>query len=320
MIYIALALLFFCLMLLYFKVANHFNIIDRPNERSSHDVITIRGGGIIYLFAALIALIHHQNLWLPVLGVFTIGCISFIDDRIALSRRLRLSFHLAAVTLLFVGLDIFNLYQWWVFPILYIIVIGIINAYNFMDGINGITGLYSLVLLFALQYINLTKVHFVADDMIWLPIVASVVFLYFNFRVKALCFAGDVGSVTIAFWIIWLLGSLMIKTNNYIYILFLSVYGVDSVLTIFHRLILKQNIFVAHRLHFYQILANECKMPHLLVAALYALIQALIIIMVLFLKLNWIWISVLATVPLVVIYIGLKKKLMNLPNRLELNS
>lgn len=312
MIYIVLALLFFCLMFLYFKVANHFNIIDHPNERSSHQVVTIRGGGIIYLFAALIALIHHHDLWLPILGIFTIGLISFIDDRVPLSRRIRLSFHLASVTLLFISLNVFAHYPWWVYPLMYIFVIGIINAYNFMDGINGITGLYSLVILFALQYVNVKVEPFVARDMIWLPILASFVFLYFNFRTKALCFAGDVGSVTIAFWIIWLLMSLIIQTNNYSYILFLAVYGVDTILTIIHRLILKQNIFIAHRFHFYQLLVNECKIHHLIVASLYALIQSLIIIAVLFSHLNSFWLSIITVLPLVIIYAALKTKLMKL--------
>lgn len=310
--YIVLTALFFLLMLLYFKVAIHFNIIDHPNERSSHDVVTIRGGGIVYLFAALIALYHHHNLFMPVLGVFTIGLISLLDDRMALSRRLRLTFHLASVTLLFVSLDVFGFYPWWAYPILYIMVIGIINAYNFMDGINGITGLYSLVVLFALQYVNFKVVNFVTEDMIWLPILATCVFLYFNFRTKAKCFAGDVGSVTIAFWIIWLLLSLMIKTNNYIYILFLVVYGVDTILTIIHRLWLKQNIFEAHRLHFYQLLVNEFKIPHLLVATLYAALQGLIILFVIFVNMYWLWLSLLIILPLVIIYIVLKTKLIRI--------
>src|SRR5205823_1126030 len=133
---------------------------------------------------------------------------------------------------------------------------GIINMYNFMDGINGITGAYTLVVLGGLQYVNLNIQPFIKADLIWLPMLASLVFLFFNFRKRAKCFAGDVGSVAVAFWIVFLLFKLIMVSNNWIYILFLSVYGVDAVLTIMHRLMLKQNIFQAHRLHFYQILAN----------------------------------------------------------------
>jgi UDP-N-acetylmuramyl pentapeptide phosphotransferase/UDP-N-acetylglucosamine-1-phosphate transferase len=151
-----------------------------------------------------------------------------------------------------------------------------------MDGINGITGLYSLVVLGGIQYVNYYVIKFIEPDMIWLPMLAAVVFLFFNFRKRAKCFAGDVGSVTIAFWIIFLLLKLIIISGNYLYILFLGVYGVDTVLTIIHRLGLKQNIFDAHRLHFYQILANEQKWPHLLVSTIYALMQLGIIVAVVF--------------------------------------
>jgi len=150
-----------------------------------------------------------------------------------------------------------------------------VNAYNFMDGINGITGLYSIAVLASLQYVNLTYGSFVHPDLIWFPMLASVVFLFFNFRKRARCFAGDVGSVAIAFWIVTLLLLLIIKTENLIWLGFLMVYGVDSVCTILHRLYLRQNILEAHRLHFYQILANEKQMPHRVVSLIYFGVQLL---------------------------------------------
>ncbi|RZK38519.1 MAG: glycosyltransferase family 4 protein [Pedobacter sp.] len=308
--FLSLTALLFASMLVYFRVANHYNIIDKPNERSSHQQITIRGGGIIYLVAALFAVFLDNELWLPILGVFIIGTISFVDDRITLSSKIRLFFHLISVSMLFASLQLFTNFPWWVIASLYVIVIGIINAYNFMDGINGITGLYSLVILMGLQYVNVYQTAFIDQDMIWLPVIASLVFLFFNFRKRAKCFAGDVGSVTIAFWIIWLLLSLMLKTENYIYILFLAVYGVDSIFTIIHRLKLKQNIFEAHRLHFYQILANERGVPHLAVSTLYAAIQLAIILLITFSSLAWYWIFLLSVGPLALIYVLLKPSLM----------
>lgn len=310
MIYIILFVLFFVAMLGYFRLADHYNIIDSPNLRSSHQSITIRGAGVIYVLAALVALVLHGAYWLPILGLFIIGGISFLDDRIALSKNVRLFSHLLAVTALFVSLNIFGLFAWWLIAIGYIVAIGIINAYNFMDGINGITGLYSLVVLLGLQYVNLYQISFIEPDLIWLPIMATLVFLYFNFRKTAKCFAGDVGSITLAFWIVWLLLSLILKTNNLSYILFLAVYGVDSILTIIHRLWLKQNIFMAHRLHFYQILANDKQWPHLSVATAYAVIQGLIIALILFTNWSLAILALLCLLPLVVIYIVLKPRLM----------
>jgi UDP-N-acetylmuramyl pentapeptide phosphotransferase/UDP-N-acetylglucosamine-1-phosphate transferase len=306
----------FAFELVYFKIADHYNIIDHPNERSSHAEITIRGGGAIFLVAAIFAATQHPAYWLPVVGILIIGAVSFADDILTLSNRVRLLFHLIAVTIMLFYLNVFHAEPFYVCVLLYIMVIGVINMYNFMDGINGITGTYSLVVLVGLQYVNLYKSPFIKTDMIWMPILACGVFLYFNFRKKAKCFAGDVGSVTIAFWIIMLMLRLIYLTGNWEYILFLAVYGVDSVMTIAHRLILKQNIFKAHRLHFYQLLANEHKIPHLLVSAGYALIQLMIILLVIFnVKLSATVIFSLAVIPLVFIYLLIKPGLMKLSHQ-----
>lgn len=305
-----LLILLFAFELVYFKIADHFNIIDKPNNRSSHTQITIRGGGVIYVIAALILLALHAELWLPVLGLLIIGAISFADDRLTLSGKIRLLFHLIAVSMLFAFLNVYGMFSWVICAVLYVTIIGTINSYNFMDGINGINGAYSLVILLGLCYINTYQVNFVQADVIWLPILASIVFLFFNFRKKAKCFAGDVGSVTIAYWIIWLLLSLMFKTENYIYILFLAVYGADSMLTILHRSILKQNIFEAHRLHFYQLLANEHRIPHLVVASGYALLQLGIIALIIFSNLPSVVLVLLTVLPLTATYVLLKPRLM----------
>jgi len=310
MTYLLFAAFLFIIMVAYFNIAKRYNIIDKPNERSSHSKITIRGGGIIFLVAIIISGILNQQCLIPMIGASIIGIISFIDDRITLSSKIRILFHLAAVTLMFYFLPVFGILPWWGVVILYILVIGVINAYNFMDGINGITGLYSLVILGGLQYVNLYQTSFVAPDMIWLPMISCLVFLYFNFRKKAKCFAGDVGSVTMAFWIIMLLLQLIMKTNNYSYILFLSVYGVDAVLTIIHRLMLKQNIFEAHRLHFYQILANDQKIPHLIVSSIYGVLQLLIIVLIVLGGINFYVLGLMILAPLILVYLIMKPKLM----------
>lgn len=298
-------------MLFYFRIANHFNIIDKPNERSSHSLITIRGGGIIFPLAILLYAVFFQEISLPfLLGMILIGLISFWDDISSLPNKLRLLVHLIAVTCLLWTVNAFIVLPLGIIIVVYILVIGMINAYNFMDGINGITGLYSLVTLLGLQYVNLQQVHFINENMIWVAILACLIFLIFNFRTKAVCFAGDVGSVTIAYWIIALLFDLIITTGNWTYILFLTVYGIDTILTIMHRIILSQNIFKAHRLHFYQILANERKIPHLFIATTYSFIQ-LIINTWIVTHPNHLLLNVLIVcLPLALIYIVIKPKLM----------
>nr|WP_229089546.1 glycosyltransferase family 4 protein [Bacteroides cellulosilyticus] len=264
--------------LFYFRVADKFNIIDKPNERSSHSRITLRGGGIIFYFGALAYFLsnHWEYPWF-MLALTLITFISFVDDVRSTSQGLRLVFHFTAMALMFYQWGLFSLSWWWIIIAL-IICTGIINAYNFMDGINGITGGYSLVILGALAYINSEITTFVEPALINTVLCSVLVFCFFNFRKKAKCFAGDVGSVSIAFILLFLIGKLIIKTEDFSWIILLSVYGVDSVLTIIHRLMLHENIGLPHRKHMYQLMANELKIPHVGVSLIYMGAQALVIL------------------------------------------
>ncbi|MDD3645392.1 MAG: UDP-GlcNAc--UDP-phosphate GlcNAc-1-phosphate transferase, partial [Bacteroidales bacterium] len=189
-IYLIVLVLLLAAELFYFRIAERFNIIDKPNERSSHNYITIRGGGIIWWVAALLLLLFHfspTSLWFFV-GITLIAGVSFVDDVTGLGQKVRLLFHLLAMSCAFYLAGIFGAYPWWTIVIGYVVFIGIVNAYNFMDGINGITGLYSIAVLASLQYVNLWYVNFVHPDLIRFPMIASVVFLFFNFRRRARCF------------------------------------------------------------------------------------------------------------------------------------
>ena len=278
MYYIIILVLLFVAELFYFRVADKFNIIDKPNERSSHSRITLRGGGIIFYFGALAYFLsnHWEYPWF-MLALTLITFISFVDDIRSTSQGLRLVFHFTAMALMFYQWGLFSLSWWWIIIAL-IICTGIINAYNFMDGINGITGGYSLVILGALAYINSEITTFVEPALINTVLCAVLVFCFFNFRKKAKCFAGDVGSVSIAFILLFLIGKLIIKTEDFSWIILLSVYGVDSVLTIIHRLMLHENIGLPHRKHMYQLMANELKIPHVGVSLIYMGAQALVIL------------------------------------------
>ena len=278
MYYIIILVLLFVAELFYLRVADKFNIIDKPNERSSHSRITLRGGGIIFYFGALAYFLsnHWEYPWF-MLALTLITFISFVDDIRSTSQGLRLVFHFTAMALMFYQWGLFSLSWWWIIIAL-IICTGIINAYNFMDGINGITGGYSLVILGALAYINSEITTFVEPALINTVLCSVLVFCFFNFRKKAKCFAGDVGSVSIAFILLFLIGKLIIKTEDFSWIILLSVYGVDSVLTIIHRLMLHENIGLPHRKHMYQLMANELKIPHVGVSLIYMGAQALVIL------------------------------------------
>jgi len=276
--YLIILVLLFLAELFYFRIADKCNIIDKPNERSSHTRITLRGGGIIFYFGVLTYFLtsHFEYPWF-MLALTLITFISFVDDIRSTSQILRLVFHFSAMALMFYQWGLFSL-PWWTLFVALIVCTGIINAYNFMDGINGITGGYSLVVLVALAYINEAVVPFVEQGFILTVLCSVFVFNFFNFRKRAKCFAGDVGSVCIAFVLLFFIGKLVIWTEDFSWIILLAVYGVDSVLTIIHRLMLHENIGLPHRKHLYQIMANELKIPHVVVSSVYMLVQALVII------------------------------------------
>lgn len=318
--YTILGTILMILMLLYFKVADKFNIIDKPNQRSSHTEITLRGGGIIFWFSALIYFFQHiQSNYFFFAGITLVSLVSFWDDIQSLSNKIRITTHFLAITLIFLDFGIFNSMPIYVIIAAYILSIGIINAYNFMDGINGITGLYTLVVTGSLWYVNKNIQLFTDGSFIKYAMIASLVFLFFNYRKRAKCFAGDIGSIAIAFWIIYLALKLILATNSVIWLLFLAVYGVDAVCTIMHRLYLKQNIFEAHRLHLYQVLSNEYKIQHRLVSLFYAVAQIVVSAVVIFLyhKVDDLWLFVIIITPLLLIY-TLKFYLLNKSN-LKLN-
>lgn len=321
--YFAVFLVLFVLELIYFKIADRFNIIDKPNHRSAHTEITLRGGGIVFPIAFLLffiistwgKLVHlplldqaaeNHNYLIFGVGLLLLCTISFLDDLYDLSSKIRIVFHIISVSFLLAFLNAFVLLPIWAIPVLYIVIIGILNAYNFMDGINGITGLYSLVTLLSLLYVNQNMVSFVDRDFIIFPVLACLVFLFFNFRKKAKCFMGDIGSMGIAFWVVALIGLLMMKTGEIKWILFLAVYGVEVISTILERLKLKENIFEAHRRHLYQLLANEKKISHLIVSTLYAAVQLIINAVVIFSNLPQIVSFVIVLLPALIFYLYTK--------------
>lgn len=276
MTFVIIFLMLILLELAYFRIADRFNIIDKPNLRSSHSSIVLRGGGIIFLisvwlYAAFFGLTYP---WF-ILGLTLIGLVSFIDDIHSLPDSLRLVVQFAAMFLMFYQFGILNLHDWWIVIIALIVCVGITNAYNFMDGINGITGGYSLAVLLPLIYLN-DKMEFISQSFLYVVGLSLVVFCFFNFRKKAKCFAGDVGSITMAFILLFALGSLILTSGDFSYIVFLAVYGADSVLTICHRIQLHENLGEAHRKHAYQLMANELHIFHVKVSLLYMTLQLVI--------------------------------------------
>lgn len=304
------AVLLFVLELIYFRIADRFSIIDKPNERSSHNNIVLRGGGIIFLLSAWTwsAFFGFQYPWF-LIGLTIIAGISFVDDIHSLPDSVRLVAQFTAMLLLFVELGFMTVSGWWMIIPALIVCVGIINAYNFMDGVNGITSGYSLAVLIPLIILN-NSLQYIEMSYLIVTAIACMVFSYFNFRPKgkAKCFAGDVGSVGIAFMLLLPLGKLILQTGDFTYIILLVVYGVDTILTICHRIMLHENLGQAHRKHAYQIMANELKIPHEIVSLSYMAIQLIVSLGLIYIS-RWHWVyAIVAIVVLCAAYLLFMKR------------
>ena len=264
--------------MVYFKIADQCNIIDKPYERSSHSTIVLRGGGIIFLIGVWVwsAFFGFQYPWFLV-GLTLVAGVSFVDDIHSLPDSVRLVAQFTAAAMAFYQLGILHWSMWWIILLALIVYVGATNVINFMDGINGITAGYSLAVLIPLALVNMNGA-FIKQSLIISTILALLVFCTFNFRPKgkAKCFAGDVGSIGIAFIMLFLLGNVIIKTGDITWLIFLLVYGVDGCLTIVHRIMLHEDLGEAHRKHAYQIMANELKIGHVKVTSLYMVMQLVI--------------------------------------------
>lgn len=276
--YIIIFVLLLVAELVYFRIADKCNIIDKPNQRSSHSTIVLRGGGIIFLIGAWMwsAFFGFHYPWF-LAGLTLVAGVSFVDDIRSLPDSVRLVAQFAAAAMAFYQLDILHWEMWWIVLVALIVYVGATNVINFMDGINGITAGYSLAVLFPLAALNANN-EYVAQSLIFTTIIAAIVFCIFNFRPKgkAKCFAGDVGSIGIAFIMLFMLGNVIIKTEDITWLIFLLVYGVDGCLTIIHRIMLHENLGEAHRKHAYQIMANELKIGHVKVTLIYMAMQLMV--------------------------------------------
>ena len=276
--YILIFLLLLAAELIYFRIADMYNIIDKPNERSSHTTIVLRGGGIIFLIGVWVwsAFFGFSYPWF-LAGLTLVAGVSFVDDIRSLPDSVRLLAQFAAAAMAFYQLDILHWDMWWIVLVALFVYVGATNVIIFMDGINGITAGYSLAVLLPLAALNADN-KYVAQSLIFTTIIAAIVFCLFNFRPKgrAKCFAGDVGSIGIAFIMLFLLGNVIIKTEDITWLIFLLVYGVDGCLTIIHRIMLHENLGEAHRKHAYQIMANELKIGHVKVTLLYMAMQLVV--------------------------------------------
>jgi len=166
MSYIIFSVTIFACLMIYFRIARACNIIDKPNQRSSHIEPTIRGGGVIFFVAIFIWFLGNSFQWpWMMLGISLVAIINFLDDineqpailrfLVHLVGVLMVFFHLVGVLMVFFQVGVFT-WSFFLIMIALIVCIGALSAFNFMDGINGITGLYALVNLTSFYIVQQT--------------------------------------------------------------------------------------------------------------------------------------------------------------------
>lgn len=285
--YLIILVLLFVAELIYFRIADKFNIIDKPNARSSHTKVVLRGGGIIFTIALWIwsILYGFPEPWLLVAVTLAAG-VSFVDDIHSLPDSLRLVVQFAAMIMILYPVAMNTEFPLWVkLAILVgalIFSVGGTNIFNFMDGINGITAGYALAMVIPLYLLNL-KYAFMDGSLLVVMGLSLLVFSLFNFRTKARCFAGDVGSIGMALFLVFCVSRLMYVTGDVTWIVLYLLYSVDGVLTVCHRIMLHENLGKAHRKHVYQLMANELKMPHVVVSTIYMVLQLVVSLVAIYL-------------------------------------
>lgn len=254
------------------------NVIDQPNQRSSHSLPTPRGGGVaivLTLLTALVWLVSTHNLTTDTfLGFFApgllIAVIGFLDDHGHIAARWRLMMHFlaAAVGLYFLGsFPLINMFgydvslSWFGMILGSVYLVWMLNLYNFMDGINGLAS--SQAITFSLC--SFALIHFtpVQDDIPMLTLAlagAATGFIIWNFPVARI-FMGDAGSgflgITIGLMILH-----FAKVNSDVFIAelcLLGVFIVDATTTLLQRLLAGKKVYEAHASHCYQILARKYK-------------------------------------------------------------
>lgn len=257
----------------YIWIARKKKIEDSPEVRSSHTIVTVRGGGIVFVIAML-AYFIYAGFPYPYffIGLTVLSIISFIDDIHSLSPKTRLVCQMIAMSLIALQISSSS------FGIMLLIIFlstGVVNVVNFMDGINGMLCGVSFVSLAFLLLIDYEIIKFMDPLIIWSIFIANLVFCCFNFKKSADCFAGDIGSMSMGYILFFLVLKLIWTSNNIGWAVLLAPFLIDGFLTIAHRILLRENILLPHRKHAYEIMANELHIPHLVVSGIYMLIQTI---------------------------------------------
>lgn len=250
------------------------NIIDNPNERSSHSAPTPRGGGVAVVCSYLLALavlIYSQQLEVQtgltlIIAGFIIALLGFLDDHGHINALVRLAIHfLVAIGVVFglggfSAITILNGFELgFVANIIAVLfLVWLLNLYNFMDGINGIASVEAITTTVSIAILYLLLNTSLNSDMLWLLAACVFGFLLWNFP-KAKIFMGDACSGFLGLTL-GILALIALKENLALFcawIICLGVFVVDATYTLIKRVVNGYKMYDAHRSHSYQILSRK---------------------------------------------------------------
>jgi Fuc2NAc and GlcNAc transferase len=263
------------------RFAYRFGLLDIPNDRSSHNLPTPRGGGVGVLGAFILSALLTGTAFIVWIPATFISLVSFFDDKLDLSPRTRLLFQFSAAALVVLpfltSLDVILLLKIALFIFFLLFIVGTANFYNFMDGVNGIAGITGFIAFGLLAaFAAISGMDAAAITLPLAVAVACLGFLPFNIP-NAAVFMGDVGSILLGF-----LFALLTVLNSHslsdflIRCGFLSTFYADALVTLYVRRRDGEKLSQAHRRHFYQLLANQMKIPHWKVSVGYGICQLLV--------------------------------------------
>lgn len=274
--YTAIAIVFAAVLALlewgYIRIARRYHIGTTvpDGDGGARKRFVAVGGGFIFILAAVIAVAFYPaidpyliNVYMYVGGGALLAVMSYADDLVHLSPRLRLAVHVVVTALVLYMLPFDG--RWWLYAVAVVACTGYINASNFMDGSNGMLALYSAVVLASLVAVHPTVICVAL-------LVAVAVFAVFNCRTRALVYSGDVGSITLGFFIATTMVYYILLYGEYSMAVFVAVFLVDTFCTFAERLVRGDNVLLPHHRHLYQrLIRGGC--PQLAVAAVYAGVQ-----------------------------------------------
>lgn len=280
MYYIVLVFILFVGIQGYFRIAMRCGITDHSLDSFRNQHLVIRGAGIIFPLSVFTWWVYFQP---PadyfLLALFLVTIVSFVDDIVTVAPQIRLAVHFVAAVILFHSWPVLETHHIFLAILVYLSIAAWLNAFNFMDGINGLAGLYSIVAFASFLLINRDLVLF-DNRLLCSVLMATLLFTFYNFRGQARCFAGDVGSISMALILAYVMLYLLIRTEHIPFLLFFLLFALDVFYTLIHRLLRRENIFEPHRFHVYQLLTYSLHISPLKVSAGIAMLQLMLNVLV----------------------------------------